>query len=324
MNILLAVPAFLLLVITTGTSTAFAEVSPTTTTQTLPKVYDESADARLQIADALKRAKRQNQNVLIQWGGNWCGWCVKLHNLFTSDKTIAWKLSGEYQVVAIDTGKPDGKNVDLATSYGADLKRHGYPYLTILDADGKPLANQETASLEYKDQRTSSGHDAAMVMKFLTQNQPPFRPAQDLLDAALAEAKQSDKRVFLHFGGAPCRWCIKLDAWLDRADVAGILTKDFVVLKIDPSRSQGNEPVRSLIREPVYVRYDTDKPHGLPWIVFLDETGKMLVNCFGPKGSTGFPANEDEIAHFKSMLEQTAKRMTAEDIATLTRSLETP
>src|SRR3954469_3660648 len=49
-------------------------------------IYDESADARKNIASALAKAKRENQRVLIQWGANWCGWCHMLHDLFASDK----------------------------------------------------------------------------------------------------------------------------------------------------------------------------------------------------------------------------------------------
>ncbi len=33
-------------------------------------IYDESADARQQIADALASAKKENRRVLIQWGAN--------------------------------------------------------------------------------------------------------------------------------------------------------------------------------------------------------------------------------------------------------------
>ena len=50
----------------------------------------------------------------------------------------------------------------------------------------------------------AAGHDAARVLKFLTDNQAAQVKAQEQYDAALAEAKQSGKRVFLHFG-AP--WC---------------------------------------------------------------------------------------------------------------------
>jgi hypothetical protein len=38
-------------------------------------LYDEKADAKAQIEDALKTAKRDNRRVLIQWGAN-CAGCA--------------------------------------------------------------------------------------------------------------------------------------------------------------------------------------------------------------------------------------------------------
>ena len=36
-----------------------------------PKLYDPSADAKAEIAQAIKKAKTENKHVLIQVGGNW-------------------------------------------------------------------------------------------------------------------------------------------------------------------------------------------------------------------------------------------------------------
>ncbi len=60
-------------------------------TQRAP-IYDESADARRQIAEALARAKRENRRVLVQWGANWCGWCHLLHDAFEKSPEIKRKL----------------------------------------------------------------------------------------------------------------------------------------------------------------------------------------------------------------------------------------
>ena len=54
-----------------------------------PSVYDEKADARADLKAALARAQKENKRVLVQWGANWCGWCIKLHDVFKSDKEIA-------------------------------------------------------------------------------------------------------------------------------------------------------------------------------------------------------------------------------------------
>jgi len=69
------------------------------------KVYDETADVKKDIAAALYKAKKENKRVLIQWGGNWCGWCVKLHDLFEQNRKIARKIMYEYEVVYVDLGK---------------------------------------------------------------------------------------------------------------------------------------------------------------------------------------------------------------------------
>src|SRR5215216_5325616 len=58
-------------------------------------IYDESADAQKQIDAALAKAKKENRRVLIQWGGNWCGWCRLLHAKFQSDAAIRKELSYE-------------------------------------------------------------------------------------------------------------------------------------------------------------------------------------------------------------------------------------
>ena len=134
-------------------------------------VYDEQANGGEQIAAAVGRAKRENKRVLIQWGGNWCGWCLALHHLYETNAEISKLLSTEYVTVLVDTGT-NGKNVELAKSYGALVDHAGYPYLTILDGEGKPVANQETDSLEVKNAEGNSvgvaaGHDPAKVLAFL-------------------------------------------------------------------------------------------------------------------------------------------------------------
>ena len=40
---------------------------------------------------------------------------------------------------------------------GADLNKNGLPFLTVLDSDGKPLANQETGSLELSKEEAIYG-----------------------------------------------------------------------------------------------------------------------------------------------------------------------
>jgi hypothetical protein len=96
-------------------------------------------------------------------------------------------------------------------------------------------------------------------------------------------------------------------------DVRPILEKEFVTLKLDFDRAKGAKDIEK--------RY-IDKEQGLPWFAFLDGDGKALVHSTGPKGNTGFPAQPEEIAHFKTMLQTVKRHLTDEQIAMLVTSLE--
>jgi thiol:disulfide interchange protein len=273
-------------------------------------VYDEQAVGADQIATALARAKRDNRRVLVQWGANWCGWCIKLHDLMKSDAKLKKELSYEYEVVKIDIGKWN-KHMELAAKYGADLQKHGVPYLTVLDADGKLVANQDTGSFEDTTPDTAR-HDPAKVLEFLTQQRAPQADASKLYEAALARAKAEKKRVFLHFGAPWCVWCHRLEDWMGEPAIAALLAKDYIDLEIDIDRALGGADMLKRMRA---------EEQGIPWFVLLDSDGKVLADSTGPQGNIGFPAKPEELAHFKSMLAQARLNLTPAEIETLGASL---
>jgi thiol:disulfide interchange protein len=274
-------------------------------------VYDEAAIGADQIAAALTSATRENRRVLVQWGANWCIWCKRLHELSATDPSIVKELLYEYDVVRIDVGRFD-KNQDLLKKYGVDLGKSGVPYLTVLAADGAVVANQETGSLESKVEGKKE-HDPQAVLVFLKAHEAPHATAQAVYDAALARAKQDDRRVLLHFGAPWCGWCRKLEAWLARPEIATALAKDFVEVKIDTDRMAGGQAMLDRVRH-------GDKG-GIPWYLFLDADGKVLATCDGPQGNIGFPAAPAELAHFRGMLEASCVHLTRDDIAALVSSL---
>ncbi len=97
-------------------------------------------------------------------------------------------------------------------------------------------------------------------------------------------------------------------------DVAPILAKEFVTLKLDWDRQPG---ARDLLKP------SNGKDAGLPWFAFLDGDGNVLIDSIAPAtGNVGFPARDVEYAHFKSMLEKVRRHLTDEDIAKLMKSLE--
>lgn len=284
-------------------------------------LYDEAADGKKQIEAALAKAKKENQRVLIQWGFNSCHWCQLMHRLYKSDAKLSRELMYEYQVVYVDTGAK-GKHMDLAASYGADVKTHGFPYLTVLDSTGKAIANQETESLENKDANGKSvggdqaGHDPAKMLAFLKANEATPLVASAVLAEGRAAAKAQGKKVFLHFGAPWCGWCHRLEDWMAKPEVAKLLAKDFVDVKVDQDRMTGASDI--------FAQYNKNHAKsGIPWFVFVDpSSGDAITTSDGTKGNIGFPAQPDEIAHFVTMLKAAAKNLSDSDIKALQASLE--
>ncbi|MBK7641446.1 MAG: DUF255 domain-containing protein [Planctomycetes bacterium] len=273
------------------------------------KVYDETADGAQQIATALAKAKFAHKRVLIQWGANWCGWCLKLHALYRSDKDIAHELLYEYEPVFVDIGQWD-KHLDLTAKYQVDLKAHGVPYLTVLDEDGKLVVNQGSDELEVKD---SDHHDPAKVLSFLQKNQAPQTKADELLAAALERAKSEKKPLFLHFSTPWCHWCRELEAWMREPAVAPLFEREFVDLMLDAERYAGTTEILK--------RYTAEQP-GWPWTVILDGEGHALADSYAAKAQNiGFPASEAEIAHFLEMLKKSGAHLSAAELESVRTSL---
>ena len=105
-------------------------------------VYDENADAKKQIAAALREAShhRPARNVVLVFGGNWCTDCRVLSaQMHKGD--LAALLAKSFVVVKIDIGRMD-KNLDLAAKYGVPIK-NGVPALAVLNSRGKLLYAQD-------------------------------------------------------------------------------------------------------------------------------------------------------------------------------------
>jgi thiol:disulfide interchange protein len=279
-----------------------------------PKVYDESADATADVEKALRLAKKDNQRVLIQWGGNWCGWCILLDDRFKSDPNLRKELQYEYRVVHVDIGKMD-KNLELAKRFETTFTG-GVPFLTVLDADGKVLKNQRTDPFETKKadgKEGKNGHDPVKLLAFLKENEAKPLVAEAVMQEHLEAAAKSDRLVLLHFGAPWCGWCHKMEAWMARPEVAAILGKEFVDLKIDVDRMPGGKDILN--------RYN-EKAKGIPWFAIVDAKGKALATSDDAKGENiGFPSDPKEIEHFAKMLETTHRKLSKADIEQLVASL---
>jgi thiol:disulfide interchange protein len=276
----------------------------------LPSIYDKKADGDKQIADALAIAKRDNKRVLLQFGADWCIWCHKLHDLFETDPLVGKRLESEYVLVLIDIDEVDGKkhNADVDLRYGRPTK-NGLPTLVVLDADGKQLTTQPTEPWEIGDR-----HNPFKVLAFLKKWQAERVSAQAILSTGLSRAKAETKNVFVYFTAPWCTWCGKLDTFVHSGETAELLRGAYVPVKVDIERTTGGKELA--------VKYGWDAETGVPFFVIADANGRKLVDSKGENGNVGFPAEPQEIAHFKDVITMTAPGLTAGQVATLVGTFE--
>ena len=130
-------------------------------------IYDPAVNIKTAIKDSLVKAQKENKHILLMFGGNWCPWCHRLHQLFKSDKAIKKFLEENYILIMVDVGEKATKplNRDLVDFYR--VKGFGYPSLAVIESNGRLICSQSTGVLE-----KGKGHDPERVLAFLQAQAP--------------------------------------------------------------------------------------------------------------------------------------------------------
>ncbi|MCO5295825.1 MAG: thioredoxin family protein [Fimbriimonadaceae bacterium] len=124
----------------------------------LPKVFDPARDPATDLRVALAEAKRTGRRVLVDVGGEWCGWC-HLMDKFLEEHTDLKGLRDKGFVWLKVNFSQENKNEKFLSAYPA-IK--GYPHLFVLDSEGKLLHSQDTGELE-----EGKGYNLAKYTAFL-------------------------------------------------------------------------------------------------------------------------------------------------------------
>lgn len=112
----------------------FSSLTPTLRADEKP--YDETADAKADIQQALAKAGGDHKSVLVVFGANWCPDCRVLDASFKQGPN-ADLIAKNFEVVKVDLGRYD-HNVEVAQSYGVDVKK-GIPTVVVLSTKGEVL-----------------------------------------------------------------------------------------------------------------------------------------------------------------------------------------
>lgn len=124
------------------------------------QMYDPTADAAQQLAEAQAKAGREGKLVLVQVGGDWCKWCVRLNRFITEDAALLDYVESHYEWVHIYYGR-ENKNEATMERLG-NPQEHGFPVFVLLDGEGRVVHTQSTGELE-----EGEGYSRAKVLQFL-------------------------------------------------------------------------------------------------------------------------------------------------------------
>ena len=138
--------------------------------------------AEIVIANAQKKAKAENKNVMVFFHASWCSWCKLMDkkmnlpstkDLFESNYVLASldvQESGEKQKLE----NPNGE--EWMAKYGG--KDAGLPYFVFIDKDGKVL----DSSLNEEKENLGCPSTAEEIYSFITKLQKTSKLSEEQLN----------------------------------------------------------------------------------------------------------------------------------------------
>jgi thioredoxin 1 len=109
-----------------------------------PFPYDEKADAKADVKQALIEARANHRPVLVILGANWCEDCRALDHALKTGKN-GQLIDGSFEVVKVDVGNFD-RNLDIDAAYGDPIKK-GIPAAVVLSPNNKVLYTTKAGEL---------------------------------------------------------------------------------------------------------------------------------------------------------------------------------
>ena len=110
------------------------------------KLYNPIANVAKDVIEVVKKARKENKQVLIQVGGNWCIWCYRFNDFLESDKELKEIIEKDYIVYHLNYSK-ENKNLVYLKKLGFP-QRFGFPVFVILNKDGQVIHTQDSGLLE--------------------------------------------------------------------------------------------------------------------------------------------------------------------------------
>ena len=132
----------------------------------LPKPYNDKENAEAKIAELVKQAQKENKNIILQAGGNWCIWCLRFNQFVQTTPELKNVVDDNYLYYHLNYS-PENKNEKVFAKYDNPGAKFGYPVFIVLDQNGKMIHTQDSAVLE-----EGKGYSIEKVKAFFTEWAP--------------------------------------------------------------------------------------------------------------------------------------------------------
>jgi thioredoxin-related protein len=122
--------------------------------------YDPKRNASADIQDAINEARRTRKRILLEVGGQWCSWCHTLDKFFDTHSELTDFRDQNFVTVKVNFSE-ENENKEVLARYGSIPS---YPYIFVLESDGKLLLAKDTSDLE-----SGKSYDLEKLNAFLKQ-----------------------------------------------------------------------------------------------------------------------------------------------------------
>lgn len=106
--------------------------------------YDKSRDPAEDLKATIRRAEAEEKRILLQIGGDWCGWCARMSSYMETNETIRRLIDENFLVMKVTY--PGGEYTEPFLAQYPKVR--AYPHLFVLERDGTLLHSQGTGELE--------------------------------------------------------------------------------------------------------------------------------------------------------------------------------
>jgi thiol:disulfide interchange protein len=137
--------------------------APAADTFTEVSAYDPARSVNGDILAAQAEARHTGKRVLLELGGEWCKWCHIMDRTFAENPDLLALRRQNYVTVKVNVSR-ENMNKEAIKRFG---EIPGFPYLIVLDADGKVVRKQNTGDLE-----SGRGYDLDRFRRFLEKYAP--------------------------------------------------------------------------------------------------------------------------------------------------------